>query len=224
MRKYNWKKHVLTDVDLREFDVPIFDQRGEGSCTAQAGAGAYSFLLKQRGTTFNGSRNFLYYAERLIDGDIFKDAGSSLHTCAKALIKYGICEERLWPYMKLDMFLEPTSTCWKSGFGHRIASYKVLKTLDDMKICLQSGSPFIFGATIYESFESTNQSGLIAMPKPDEAILGGHALIILGYIEDKKVFIGRNSWGSGWGAGGYFYLPYEYLMSKDCSEQIQLNL
>jgi C1A family cysteine protease len=225
MYKYNWKKHASHEVDLRGQDIPIFDQKSEGSCTAQAGTGVYCFLLKQRGVKFEGSRNFLYYTERLMNGNIFKDEGASLHTTSKALVKYGICDEALWPYTKLDLYLEPPPICWKSGLTHKISSYTHLRTLEDMKECLDGGSPFIFGLAVYESFELTDSSGYVVMPKPYEKLLGGHALVILGYLEDKKVFIGRNSWGSSWGDHGYFYLPYEFMMDKElCSEQIQLNL
>lgn len=224
MKKYTWKNRIPTIVDLRSKDVPIFDQGKEGSCTANAGADVYEFLLKQHGIEFNGSRNFLYYTERMIDGDTSEDLGSSMHTIAEALIHYGICEEKLWPYKESNMFIDPTANCWNSARNHRITNMVELKTLEDMKTCLIQGSPFMFGTTIYQSFVDTTD-GWIKMPKLFDVVLGGHALVILGYIEEKKVFIGRNSWSTSWGDNGYFYLPYEYMMNPDlCSEQIKLIL
>jgi C1A family cysteine protease len=224
MNKYTWKKRDPVEVDLRSKDGPIFDQGTESSCTSNAGTEIYEFLLKQKGISFHGSRNFLYYAERLIDGDTYKDAGSSLQTIADALVKYGICEEELWPYKNATLYRDPNLECWKSALDHRITGSFRLRTIEDMKNCLIKGNPFMFGAMIYESFQSTID-GYIPMPKPNEKLLGGHALVIMGYIEDKKMFIGRNSWSSLWGDNGYFYLPYEYMMNSDlCSEQIQLIL
>lgn len=222
--KYTWKNRTPVKIDLRHKDVPIFDQGGEGSCTANAGADVYDFLLKQRGIEFEGSRNFLYYVERMIDGDITADLGSSMHTVAKVLIHYGICEEKLWPYNEFTLFMDPTIKCWRSAHNHRITSSVELKTLDDMKTCLIQGSPFMFGIMIYQSFMDTID-GWIQIPQPDEELLGGHALVVMGYIEEKKVFICRNSWSTSWGDKGYLYLPYEYMMNKDlCSEQIKLIL
>lgn len=38
-----------------------------------------------------------------------------------------------------------------------------------------------------------------------------HSLLAVGYIEEEKLFIVRNSWGAKWGEDGYFYMPYQYL-------------
>ena len=57
------------------------------------------------------------------------------------------------------------------------------------------------------------------MPSKDEKCLGGHAIMAVGYDDDKKVFIIRNSWGVEWGDKGYFYMPYEFILNKDlCSD------
>jgi C1A family cysteine protease len=50
-------------------------------------------------------------------------------------------------------------------------------------------------------------------------LLGGHAVPVIGYIDDASqpgggVFIVQNSWGTGWGYKGYFYMPYSVLRSK----------
>jgi C1A family cysteine protease len=41
-----------------------------------------------------------------------------------------------------------------------------------------------------------------------------HSLLAVGYIQERKVFIVRNSWGVSFGEDGYFYMPYAYL--KHC--------
>lgn len=45
----------------------------------------------------------------------------------------------------------------------------------------------------------------------DESVLGGHAVLAVGYDDGAKVLIIRNSWGDEWGDKGYFYMPYEYI-------------
>ena len=55
------------------------------------------------------------------------------------------------------------------------------------------------------------------MPKPRESMLGGHAVMAVGYDDAKKRFIVRNSWGSRWGLKGYFTMPYAYLQDADLS-------
>ena len=79
--------------------------------------------------------------------------------------------------------------------------------------CLAEGFPFVFGFTVYESFESIKvaQTGQVPMPKKSERALGGHAVMAAGYDQKQKRFIVRNSWGEEWGQAGYFTMPYAYL-------------
>ena len=88
-----------------------------------------------------------------------------------------------------------------------------------MKGCLASGYPFIFGFTVYESFESAQvaQTGHVPLPQEGEQVLGGHAVCAVGYDDANQWFIARNSWGTGWGMQGYFTLPYTYLTSRSLS-------
>lgn len=62
-----------------------------------------------------------------------------------------------------------------------------------MKHTLSLGFPFVFGFSVYESFEGeeVTKTGIVPIPKPDEHLLGGH----VGYIKSSKQFIIRNSWG-----------------------------
>ena len=48
-----------------------------------------------------------------------------------------------------------------------------------------------------------------------ESILGGHAVVAVGYDDSKECFIVRNSWGTNWGDAGYFYMPYAYLTNPE---------
>jgi C1A family cysteine protease len=56
------------------------------------------------------------------------------------------------------------------------------------------------------------------MPGPDEEVLGGHAVLAVGYDDSAECFIVRNSWGSGWGKKGYFTMPYSYLLEQNLSD------
>jgi C1A family cysteine protease len=103
---------------------------------------------------------------------------------------------------------------------HTAASYqRLIQSLSQMQGCLASGYPFVFGFTVYESFESNvvARTGHAPMPGSSERVLGGHAVCAVGYDNDKRWFICRNSWGTGWGMRGYFTLPYDYLANSDLS-------
>ena len=60
----------------------------------------------------------------------------------------------------------------------------------------------------------------IAAADPSEELLGGHAVMAVGYEESSRRFLVRNSWGADWGLGGYFTMPYAYLTDPALSSDI----
>ena len=103
----------------------------------------------------------------------------------------------------------------------RAVSYqRVDRTLSQMKGCLADGFPFVFGFTVYDSFESAQvaRTGALQMPKPREGVVGGHAVLAVGYDDKSERFTVRNSWGTSWGKRGYFTMPYSYLLTDNLSD------
>jgi C1A family cysteine protease len=211
---------VKTLVDLRKSCSPIEDQSTLGSCTANALAGNIEFVEGQ--PLVDVSRLFIYYNERVLDGTVSQDSGATLRDGIKTLVKYGVCQENLWPYNIKKFDKKPTAKCYQDALPHVITSYYRLDTLDDMLSCLNSGFPFVFGFTVYDYFESDEmaKTGLLKMPTKDESILGGHAVMACGYDKKKKLFLVRNSWGTNWGQQGYFQMPFSYLTNRDLSDDL----
>jgi C1A family cysteine protease len=56
------------------------------------------------------------------------------------------------------------------------------------------------------------------MPSPNEQLLGGHAVLAVGYDDSQRRFIIRNSWGKDWGMQGYFTIPYAYLLDDNLAD------
>ena len=201
-------------VDLRPSCPPIEDQGQLGSCTANALVGALEFLeIKDKMPFVDLSRLFVYYNERVIEHTVQSDAGAQLRDGIKTLAKLGVCTEKKWPYIIAKFKVKPTPACYKEALQHQITDYHRLTTLDDMRSCLADGYPFVFGFTVYESFETQEvaQTGVVPMPQRTERMLGGHAVVAVGYDDTQKRFIVRNSWGTGWGMQGYCTMPYAYV-------------
>jgi C1A family cysteine protease len=208
-------------VDLRPQCSKVEDQGNLGSCTANALVGALEFLeIKDKVPYADLSRLFIYYNERVIEHTTGSDSGAMLRDGIKTLAKQGACSEKKWPYLISKFRTKPTAACYKEALQHQITSYQRLQTLDEMRACLAEGFPFVFGFTVYESFESQQvaQSGVVQMPQPGERVLGGHAVVAVGYQDAAKRFIVRNSWGPAWGMKGYFTMPYDYLANRDLSD------
>jgi C1A family cysteine protease len=210
-------------VDLRQACSPVEDQSRLGSCTANALVGLLEFIDRKDGNLYiDQSRLFVYYNERLIEHRVKEDSGAMIRDGIKSLKKYGSCPESKWPYIIEKFAVKPSKDSYELAKKHTITSYHRLNTLNEMKTCLASGYPFVFGFSVYESFESRQiaQSGKLNMPKPDERKLGGHAVMAVGYVESEKRFIVRNSWGDNWGLKGYFTIPYDYLASRNLSDDL----
>jgi C1A family cysteine protease len=210
-------------VDLRAGCSPVEDQGQLGSCTANALVGALEFLEKKDGVAFvDLSRLFVYYNERAIEGTVNDDGGAFLRDGIISLAKQGVCPEQGWPYKadKVTFKKKPPTACYAAAKKHRIISYHRINAVDEMRTCLADGYPFVFGFTVYTSFESPTvaKSGVLNMPKPNEKVEGGHAVLAIGYNDSQRRFLIRNSWNTDWGMKGYFTMPYAYLADRNLSD------
>ena len=204
-------------ADLRDECPPLYDQGNLGSCTANAIAGAYEFDQTRQGLPdFMPSRLFIYYNERTLEGTVDSDSGAMIRDGIKSVAKLGVCPEDEWPYDPARFRYRPSAKCFKDAAEHQAVVYRnVLQTLPQLRGCIASGTPVVFGFSVYESFESREvaRTGAVPMPKRREKQVGGHAVLAVGYDDTDERFIVRNSWGASWGADGYCTMPYGYLTS-----------
>ena len=207
--------HFLNDVQM--VSCPILDQGNLGSCLPNA-VYALFYILSTRNITL--SRLQLYMVCRATDGNsLVEDSGSTIRGSMKAISNYGLCNESLWSYNisnfdKLAPSNAFTNLYKLSGFTYTF----ITQDLTSVKQVLASGSPIVVGITVYASFESSNANKYGIIPMPDiktEKLLGGHAILLVGYHDDTKVFKFQNSWGTKWGDKGYGYIPYDYILDNN---------
>jgi C1A family cysteine protease len=209
-------KGLPPSVDLRSECPPIYDQGQLGSCTANGIAGAIEFDQRKQGNReFTPSRLFIYYNERVIEGTVTQDSGAQVRDGIKSVAALGAPPETDWPYDVQKFAQKPPALAYTDAKQDLVASYaRVPQVLLQMQGCLAEGYPFVFGFTVYESFESQDvaNSGIVPMPTSGEKVVGGHCVVAVGYDDSKRVFMIRNSWGTDWGIKGYCTMPYEYLL------------
>jgi C1A family cysteine protease len=217
-------KTIPSKVDLRSHCPAVYDQGQLGSCTANAVAGAIQFdLKKQKKPVFVPSRLFIYYNERVMEHTVNSDSGAMIRDGIKSVAKSGDAPEPEWPYNISKFTQKPPAKVYKDAKKHRALSYqRVTQSLTQMRGCLASGYPFVFGFTVYESFESQKvaRTGVLQMPASNEKSVGGHAVLAVGYDDGQQRFIVRNSWSSDWGMKGYFTMPYAYLTDSNLSDDL----
>lgn len=220
-------------VDLRTRLAPwaalVYNQGALGSCTANAICAAFSYAVglvgpgDPRTTVLQPSRLFLYYQERLMENTVNSDSGAMIRDGMKAASKVGLPLETDWPYDISQFTAKPSDTSYTDAGEWKINAYEAVRQdINHMKACLASGRPFVFGFTVYESFESdeVSSTGVVNLPGRSEKDLGGHAVLAVGYDEASRRFLVRNSWDKTWGQGGYFTMPYDYVSNDDLADDL----
>jgi C1A family cysteine protease len=233
-----------TLVDLRPWCSPIEDQKKLGSCTANAAAGVVEYFQKRAFNKFlNASRLFIYKTTRNLMG-VVGDTGAWLRNTMGALVLCGVPPEKYWPYTDLKQpgpgqqrtfDEEPTSFTYAVADNYEAIRYfchdplgaNVPKptVLNRVKLYLWAKIPSMFGFYGFPSFNHSDVKGGIPYPCPGERAQWGHAIVAVGYDDNKKIkntkcnatttgaLLIRNSWGTGWGDAGYGWLPYAYVLN-----------
>lgn len=196
---------------------PVWDQGQLGSCTAHSVGAAFTFAHAKAGhPKFDPSRLWIYYQERVIEGTVAQDAGAMIRDGFKVCANLGVAPTSDWPYDITTFSHAPSAKAVTDALKHKSVAYRaVSQDLTAIKSALVSGFPVSFGFTVYASFESpaVAASGDAPMPAHNERMLGGHAVLLVGYDDPSQRFLVRNSWGTTWGKQGYFTMPYAYVIS-----------
>ncbi|MGD2186348.1 MAG: C1 family peptidase [Desulfobacterales bacterium] len=216
------KAGIKKSIDLTKWCSPIEDQGTIGSCTANAGVGLVEYYERRAfGEHLDASRLFLYKVTRNLlhwTGD----TGAWLRTTMKAMVLFGIPPEEYYPYDISKFDEEPNAFSY--AFAQRYQSIKYYRLdrpsvsptqlLMRVKNFLAAGYPSMFGFTVYNF---GNEKGEIEFPGQNDPVQGGHAVVAVGYDDNRKIGKNkgalkiRNSWGVNWGESGYGWLPYAYI-------------
>jgi len=236
-------------IDLRTWCSPIEDQLDLGSCTAQAGIGLIEFYEKKAfGIYIDASRLFLYKVTRNLLGWT-GDTGAYLSSTMAAMTLFGAPPEKYWPYTTAkpgpvapppapDFDMEPPAFCYAFAQNYQSIDYyrldppgvKPVDLLQRIKTNLAGNMPSMFGFAVYSSYQYSGKNGQFPFPCPKESVVGGHAVVAVGYDDTKKIknplcgkettgaLLIRNSWGTEWGEKGYGWLPYEYVLQGQADD------
>jgi len=152
----------------------------------------------------------------------------------------GVPAEKYWPYNVADFDKEPDAFIYSIANNFEALKYfchdplgsdiAPAAVLESVKKYLVAGIPSMFGFYGFPSFDSSDTKGGIPYPCQGESAAWGHAIVAVGYDDDKKIknmkcnrettgaLLIRNSWGTAWGDKGYGWLPYDYVLNKLASD------
>ena len=235
LKKYHWvpdkldkrdykyslsAKPLASSIDLRRYCSRIEDQGNLGSCTGQAIAGAIELLNTKNNKQTDVSRLFIYYYERALIKTINYDSGAYIRDGIKVTSKQGAPLENLWPYDITKFRNKPNYTAISDAVRRKVTLYERVANHQGCLDALNNGYPVVIGFKVYSSFESDIVYETGVMPYPNtsrESLLGGHAVLLVGYDNVRQTYIARNSWGTDWGDSGYFYMPYRVIQNTSMS-------
>ncbi|UKJ06066.1 C1 family peptidase [Solitalea lacus] len=189
------------------------DQKSESSCTswATAYAAASSFEHNFDGMNYpQAYRSPSYVYNQIVQGNC--GWGTYFSDNLNILKNQGACSLNEMPYTDGVCNLQPTSQQAQAASTHKISNWGTVnwRNLTDVKTLVSSKVPVLLGFMVDDSFYDMGKTGWVWKRKSGRQY-GGHAVAIMGYDDAKQAFKVQNSWGTGWGLGGYFWIDYALL-------------
>ncbi len=236
-------------VDLRRWCSPVESQGSINSCSANAAAGIVEYYERKAFNKYiDASRLFIYKATRNLM-QVTGDTGAKLRTTMGALALTGVAHEKYWPYDVSKVNEEPPAFVYAVAQNYEALKYfchdplgaNVPKSqlVQSLKNYIAHQIPFMFGFYGFPSFHYGDAPGHIPMPCQNESYSWAHAVMAVGYDDDKVIknlksckrtsrgaFLFKNSYGSRWGEHGYGWIPYDYFLygfAKDCWSMIRME-
>ncbi len=212
-------------VSLKAYCPQVANQGQIGSCVGwSSGYGAFTIMrAKEEGWTNTEkitanafSALFIYNQVKL--GDCYQ--GSLFSQSLTFLKENGDCLSSDFDHPKDDCDRFPRDKHKKSAEKNpyevrdyftifRSTADKVEK-VSQTKLSLSEGKPVIIGMMIRDNFKLLSKEDEYWDPeKGNTASAGGHAMVVIGYDDDKNAFEVMNSWGEKWGNDGFFWIGYD---------------
>lgn len=213
-------QQVSSDPDLTRFFKPISNQYSIGSCVANATADAFEAQIAQRNNinpeqVADISRLFIYWnARNLETPPDYEDNGTRIRLAFDCMARYGAAPETIWPYDISKVNVRPSILSYREAIKYRISAFYRISSTGDLRVlhmkqALCAGNPVVFGTKLANSFRYVKDETVLQ--KPTSGFIGAHAMVVVGWSEEKQAFKVRNSWGEEWGFGGYCWMHKDYL-------------
>jgi len=187
-------------VDHSDMLPPIKNQGSLGTCVAQVGATMKEWQERKEDNLLEPFSPMFIYNNRSNQGSsgmFGSNLMSILHTM-------GDCIESDYPYGNIEAPEKISEEVRKFASNFKVKEYAKILSVEGMKKAVAINGPCYIAVPVYDK---PGPNGMWD-PAPDAKIRGGHAMTIVGYDDDDQHFKIRNSWGEGWGNGGYCWFPY----------------
>jgi Papain family cysteine protease len=137
-------------------------------------------------------------------------AGANFADVAAALSQDGQCSEAMWQYHPVTPLPMPNPPPTPSYVVPHAATS--VARFDDVRAELMAGRPVVVGVRMNDEF--LNGTSPIDAKGTDVSDNGLHAVLAVGFDDDRGVFTVRNSWGIRWGDKGYVDVTYDFMTRR----------
>jgi len=188
------------DCSLKQWTPAVLDQGTHGSCVGQAWVTGFRYIWKISGQPDHDFSPTFVYGH--INGN--RDAGAQVVDGGVSLKTNGTCLITQVGQNTVFKHQFPAEA-FKTAKRFRLLETFRVSSFDELCSAVLMGFPVISGIAVGTNFGSLSSEGVCPLPNQ---VAGGHALCHIGL---KRVRGGwsvetQNSWGRGWGLGGYCYL------------------
>jgi C1A family cysteine protease len=166
------------------------------------------------------SPSFIFNQIKAGDGSI----GSYMEDALNLLLIKGVCSLATMPYDFTDDSRQPSPAAFAEAASYKISSWSRINqdSVADIKGFILDGKPVLVGIKVFHDFDTLSPSNPV-YDSDAKSSRGSHAIVLLGYDDSMQAFKFINSWGKGWGLGGYGWLAYALVPSAVISGYVAVD-
>lgn len=201
-------------VDLSSFFPPPGHQGTQGSCVGWAVG--YALKTYQEALEFNISQPqaWDHFSPAFVFNSIKQGedctAGSRISDALEFVANTGAVRMDDFPYEEAQC-LPPAEDMSSIARDYTIKSYRRLQKegmLFAIREALSNEKPVVIAMRVFPSFESWDGGGNYRHDPDNEFQVDYHAVTVVGYDDERRALKIINSWGTGWGDEGFFWMDY----------------
>lgn len=197
----------------------ILDQKQYGSCVGHAFAMCKSIL------EYKHTKKWIDFDPYMIYGTRYKGeyVGEGMYSQqgAKVLQKEGayfrrdfnIAGEMPSIQVSVEEFKEDNPLFVTKAKDYKIDGYAFVYNVNQIKTALKNGMPVSVAYPLYENFYTVDDTGMVSLNKTTDEFVGNHQMVIVGWTTTNH-WIVLNSWGTGCGMKGVYYIPFIYKFNS----------
>jgi len=206
---------AIGTVDWRNFQgynwvTPILNQGACGSCVSFGSSAATESAMRigtvNPNLAIQLSEAQLFYCVARSQGRMCEGAsgGWTVPPALTAIQFPGVADAACYPYVAGDQNCTNLCANWQQRVTN-ITGWHSLTSVADMKAWLATRGPLVTCLTVYDDF--MYYAGGVYQHSTGN-LDGGHCVCVIGYDDTQGAWICKNSWGTGWGAQGFFLIAY----------------